>query len=105
MIICSLLFLGAFSDECTQSSDGMEVKCVSRFAGKRQSSTIKLETCREKPKLKFNLEIVALGIDWTETFTDSEEVEIPGFSYVGSGVFLKVQLQSSENGYTNIKVG
>jgi len=78
----------------------MEIKCESRFAGKKLSSTIKLETCRKKPKL-----IVALGIDWTETFSHSEEVKIPGFSYLRSGIFLKIQLQSSENGYTNIKVG
>jgi len=83
----------------------MKITCESRFAGKKLSSTIKLETCRKKPKLRFNLEIAVLGIDWTETFTDSKEVEIPGFSYLGSGVFLKVQLQSSENGNTNIKVG
>jgi len=83
----------------------MEIKCESRFAGKKLSSTIKLETCRKKPKLKFNVKIVALGIDWTETFSHSEEVKIPGFSYLRSGIFLKIQLQSSENGYTNIKVG
>ena len=100
------LFCSGVFSKCTQSSDGLEVTCESTFAGQREKYTIKLETCREKPKLKFNIKIDALYIDWTETFEDSKEAAIPGFSYAGlMGVYLKVQLKSYENGFTNIKVG
>ena len=64
-----------------------------------------VKACRKNPKVKVNMVIEALSIDWSETFDNSQTISIPGFYYSGfGGVSLKVDVDSKRSGSLRLKV-
>lgn len=92
--------------KCTSNGfDGISFTCTDKFAGESFTLTVDADTCQKNPKIKVELIVEALGINWEKTLDASEEIPIPGFSYgFGGGVYLKVEINGNPDGTTMLKV-
>lgn len=98
-------FHSGVKSKCTKGYDGVSFSCEDEFVGKRFSLTVDADTCQTNPKIKVEMIIAALGIDWKKTIDASQEIPIPGFNYgFAGGVNLKVKINSNPDGTTMLKV-
>ncbi|XP_057309470.1 uncharacterized protein LOC130647576 [Hydractinia symbiolongicarpus] len=87
---------------CTQ--DGLSYKCESEVDGKTTSVGVTLVNCKP-PKIKIELTIEALGLNYEKEFDSSTDIPIPGASAGGlAGLYINVQLKDDSNDYIHIKI-
>ena len=80
------------------------MKCRTTFAGEDAEISFNIKMCRAKPSITFGIRLDALNVDWTETFENSVEVPIPGFSVLGAGVNLRVAIKDRSSNEVYLKV-
>ena len=96
------------AEDCSKSLNFLSdqtVTCSTRFAGQNAEISLDIKMCRAKPSITFGIKVDALDLDWEETFEDSVEVAIPGFSIpVVGGVYLRVKIEDRSSGDVYLKV-
>ncbi|XP_068687039.1 uncharacterized protein [Montipora foliosa] len=88
---------------CRITEDSVKITCENTYFGKDMVVTSKVNRCDDPVTATITVQDKNGDTDWTHVFTSGSDVAIPGMSYSGAGLFIKVAL-IPENGKLALKV-
>ncbi|XP_068732610.1 uncharacterized protein [Montipora capricornis] len=88
---------------CRITEDCVKITCEDNVFGKDMVVTSKLNRCDDPVTVTITVQDKNGNTDWTHVFTSGGDVAIPGMTFSGSGLFIKVELDP-ENDQLALKV-